>query len=755
MTNASPHPPSASGTFQGKIGTTYEESTPWWPEQPAPPEDTPNVVVIVLDDVGFSDLGCFGSDIETPAMDALATGGLRYTNFHTTTLCSPTRASLLTGRNHHSVGMRMLSNFDTGFPSGRGRVTQAAAMLPEVLRDNGFNTMAVGKWHLAPMEQTTASGPYTQWPLSRGFERYYGFLEAETDSFYPELFYDNHAVAPPKTPEEGYHLSEDLVDRAIEFVTDQTSVTPEKPFFMYMAFGAAHAPHQAPQEYLEKYRGRFDHGWDVERETRHARQIERGILPPGTELAPRNPGVEPFDELSDDEQKLSVRLQEAYAAMLDHTDHHIGRFMEFLERIGQLENTITILLSDNGASQEGGQKGSLNPTAFQNGLSEDFDEMLARIDEIGTTRAHANYPWGWAQAGNTPFKRYKQNTHEGGVRCPLIVNWPRGLSRTDENRQQFHHVSDIMPTLFELLDLQAPEVYHGIPQMPIHGTSMAYTLDAPTAPTRKEAQYFEMFGHRAIWHDGWKAVSFHQRGSSFDDDQWELYHHDTDFSECNDLAETQPEQLQKMVARFWVEAGKYDVLPLDDNGFALRAKIPRPGSPRRRTTFTYYPGMAHLPGAAVPPVMNRAHRITAFVDRAAASDEGVLVSLGNISSGYVLYVKDNRLVYEYNFLGTRYTVTSQDELPLGPAELTFDFIKTGDVRGVGRLYVSGMPAGKTDLPQVLPHFFGWQGLDVGRDTLSPSSPSYDGEFAFAGKLDRVVFDVAPDEEGTEPFERVD
>lgn len=755
MTNVSPHPPSASGTFQGKIGTTYEESTPWWPEQQAPPEDTPNVVVIVLDDVGFSDLGCFGSDIDTPAMDALATGGLRYANFHTTTLCSPTRASLLTGRNHHSVGMRMLSNFDTGFPSGRGRITTAAATMPEVLRDNGFNTMAVGKWHLAPMEQTTPSGPYTQWPLSRGFERYYGFLEAETDSFYPELFYDNHAVDPPKTPEEGYHLSEDLVDRAIDFVRDQTSVTPEKPFFLYLALGAAHAPHQAPQQYLEKYRGRFDHGWDAERATRHARQIERGILPPGTELAPRNPGVVPFDELSDDEKKLSVRLQEAYAAMVDHTDHHIGRLMEFLERIGQMENTITILLSDNGASQEGGQKGSLNPTAFQNGISEDFEEMVARIDDIGTTRAHANYPWGWAQAGNTPFKRYKQNTHEGGVRCPLIVNWPRGLPRTGEVRQQFHHVNDIAPTLFDVLGVQAPEVYNGIPQLPIHGVSMAYTFGSPTAPTRKEAQYFEMFGHRAIWHDGWKAVAFHQRGTSFDDDKWELYHHDTDFSECNDLARTRPEQLQKMIARFWVEAGKYDVLPLDDQGFAYRAKIPRPGSPRMRTTFTYYPGMAHLPIAAVPPVMNRAHRITAYVDRATASDEGVLVSLGNISSGYVLYVKDNRLVYEYNFLGTRYTVTSEEELPTGPAELTFEFVKTGDMQGVGHLYVSGRPVGTADIPRVLPHFLGWQGLDVGRDTLSPSSPGYEGEFAFTGGFEKVVFTVAPDEEGTEPFERID
>ncbi|GCB43027.1 sulfatase precursor [Streptomyces sp. NL15-2K] len=335
------------------------------------------------------------------------------------------------------------------------------------------------------------------------------------------------------------------------------------------------------------------------------------------------------------------------------------------------------------------------------------------------------------------------------------MNWPRGLPRTGEIRQQFHHVTDIVPTLFELLGLRAPEVYNGIPQLPIHGVSMAYTFDSPTAPTRKEAQYFEMFGHRAIWHDGWKAVTYHQRGTSFDADQWELYHHDTDFSECNDLAKARPEQLQKMISRFWVEAGKYDVLPLDDQGFAYRAKIPRPGSPRKRTTFTYYPGMAHLPGAAVPPVMNRGHRITAFVDRAATSDEGVLVSLGNISSGYVLYVKDNRLVYEYNFLGTRYTVTSAEELPTGPAELTFEFIKTGDMRGVGHLYVSGKPVGNGAIPRVLPHFLGWQGLDVGRDTLSPSSPSYDGEFPFTGKFEKVVFTVAPDEDGEEPFERID
>lgn len=741
--------------FRGLIGRTFGESTPWWPPPTGPGSGSPNILVVVLDDVGFSDFGCYGSDIDTPTIDSLADRGFRFTNFHTTTLCSPTRASLLTGRNHHAVGMRMLSNFDTGFPSGRGRITNRAATLAEVLRDDGFNTMAVGKWHLAPTEHTSASGPYDQWPLGRGFERYYGFLEAETDSFHPELTYDNHHVSPPAQPENGYHLTEDLVDRAIGFVRDQTSVTPEKPFFLYLAFGAAHAPHQAPPEFLEKYRGRYDRGWDAVRADRHERQIELGVLPSDTLLAPRNPGVERFSDLPADEQRFAARLQEAYAAMVDHTDHHLGRLLDYLDHLGRMDDTLVVLLSDNGASPEGGIHGSLNPAAFQNQIAEDLEANIERIDEIGGTQAHSNYPLGWAQASNTPFKLYKQFTHEGGVRCPLIVSWPARFPSSGEIRTQFHHVNDVMPTLLDLLSINAPEVYRGVPQLPLHGVSMAYALQSPTEPTRKHTQYFEMFGHRGLWHEGWKAVASHQRGTDYDRDQWELYHLDTDFSECRDLASRHPELLREMVERFWVEAGKYDVLPLDDQGFALRAKLPRPGSPRDRLTFTYYPGMAHLPVAVAPPTMNRSHAVVAHVRRTSEDDDGVLLAQGNVSCGYALYVQDNHLVYEYNYLGSHYSVRSRTTVPVEASQLSFSFEKTGDCRGVGRVFVDGIEAGTADVPHVVPHFLGWEGLDIGQDSLSSVSQSYPGSFPFTGTIDKVVVTVAPTEHDELAFERID
>ena len=567
-------------TFPGTIGRTHEESTPWWPTPVRPAAGTPNVIYVVLDDVGFSDLGCFGSEIPTPNIDSLAGNGLRYTNFHTTTLCSPTRASLLTGRNHHSVGMRMLSNLDTGFPSGRGFITPQAATLAEILRERGFNTLCVGKWHLAPTEHTSAAGPFDQWPLGRGFERFYGFLEAETDFFHPELTYDNHAVDPPATPEQGYHLTTDLIDRAISFIRDQTSVTPDKPFFLQLAFASGHAPHQAPAEFMARHRGAYARGWDVVRAERHARQIDAGVIPPGTQLSPRNAGVRPWDELGDDERRLFARLQEAYAAMIEHTDTEFGRLLAFLRQVGRLENTIIVFMSDNGASQEGGQRGSLNTTAIQNGVPEDFEANLARIDQIGGPQAQSNYPWGWAQVSNTPFKRYKQNTHEGGVRDPLIIHWPQGIAARGEMRGQFHHVIDITPTMLSLLDIAAPEVYRGVAQMPMHGTDMSYSFARPEAPSTRLTQHFEMFAHRGLWHRGWKAVAYHERGTPYDDDVWELYNLDEDWSECRDLAGELPEKLTEMVERFWAEAGRFGVLPLDDRGFALRARVPRPGSPR-------------------------------------------------------------------------------------------------------------------------------------------------------------------------------
>ncbi|TCO50308.1 arylsulfatase [Kribbella antiqua] len=744
---------SESQGFHGRIGLTHLDSVPHWAPVQAPPASAPNVVYVVLDDVGFADLGCFGSEIDTPTIDGLAAEGLRYVNFHATPLCSPTRASLLTGRNHHSVGMRLLSNLDTGYPNGRGHVTKAAATLAEMLVDSGYNTMCVGKWHLAPMEHTTASGPYDQWPLGRGFERYYGFLEAETDCFYPELYTDNHAIEAPGRPEDGYHLTTDLVDQAISLVRAQSSVTPEKPFFLHLAFAAAHAPHQAPQEYLDKYRGRYDEGWDVVRETRFRRQKELGLIPPDTRLPPRNDGVVPWADLTDDEHRLFARLQEAYAAMLDHTDAELRRFVEALAALGRLDNTMIVLMSDNGASQEGGKRGSLNPAAFQNGIEPDFAWNLEHLDEIGGPRGHSNYPWGWAQAGNTPFRRYKQNTHEGGVRVPLIVRYPNAIANPGEIRSQFHHVTDITPTVLDIVGVQAPEVYRGVPQLPLHGTPLTYTFGDAAAPTRHRTQYFEMFGHRAIWHDGWKAVAFHQRGTPYEDDRWELFDTTTDWSESDDVAERYPDKLAELQQRFWAEAGKYDVLPLDDRGFAVRAKVARPGSVRARRRFVYYRGMPHLPAAACPPTMNRSHRITAFVDRAASDGDGVLVALGGVATGFALFVKDGQLVFDHNYLGRHTVVRSESPIPVGTTELAVNVEQTGDRTASVQLLVGAQEVASTKLDAVLPHFHGWEGLDIGQDGASPVSPEYDDTFPYQGRLDRV--EITLEDDDTPLFETVD
>jgi len=534
-------------TFTGTIGTTVPESTPSFEVLAHPGEDAPNVVVVVLDDMGFAHLGCYGSEIETPNFDRLAAGGLRYANFHVTPLCSPTRASILTGRNHHTVGMRAISNFNTGFPHMRGHISNAAATMAEVLREEGYATFAIGKWHLCQMADASAAGPFDQWPLARGFDRYYGFLDGETDQFNPELTYDNHRIEPPKTPEEGYHLSEDLVDHAITFIHDTVSIRPDRPFFCYLAFGATHAPHQAPEAYLAKYRGRFDAGWDVARERAFARQIELGLVREGTALAPRNPGVEPWDSLSENQRRLSIAMQEAFAAFLDHTDAQLGRLVDELGRLGRLDNTVILIMSDNGASQEGGPFGVLHEMKFFNGILETPDEAIARVDDIGGPNSHANYPWGWAQAGNTPFKWYKQNTHEGGVHVPLIVHWPSGISDPGGVRHQFCHAVDIAATVYDLIGVTPPSVYRGVTQLPLAGASLAPTFNEADAPAVRNRQYFEMVGHRGIYVDGWKAVTRHAPGTSFADDVWELYDTTTDFSESFDRAAEEPERLQSMI----------------------------------------------------------------------------------------------------------------------------------------------------------------------------------------------------------------
>ena len=731
-----------SDQFGGTIAREVADSTPWWPKPVLPAEGSPNVLIVLLDDTGFSHLGSFGSFIDTPNFDRLATNGLRYTNFHTTALCSPTRACLLTGRNHHSVGMRAVSNFDTGFPNMRGRIAPSAATLAEVLEPAGYHTIAVGKWHLAPMREASAAGPFTDWPLQRGFNRFYGFLNGETDQFHPELCADNHYIDPPATPEDGYHVSEDLVDQSIDMVRNQKSLVPERPFFLYLCFGATHAPHQAPDEYLAKYRGRFDEGWDVWRQRVYERQIELGVIPEHTELAPRNPGVQPWDDLTADEKAFACRLQEAFAAFLEHTDAQLGRLLDALEEQGELENTIVFALSDNGASQEGNSSGVTDEFLYFNNIPEDVTAAVARLDDIGTRRSSSNYPWGWAQVGNTPGKRYKQNTHSGGVRDPLIVSWPGGMDEScrGQVRTQFHHVIDIAPTVLELLGYEAPAVVKGIDQQPVEGTSLAYTfdpaaVDATSVPTAKTSQYFEMFGHRAIWSAGWKAVTYHQQGRSLDDDTWELYHLDEDFSETNDLAEVHPGRLASLIELFWEEAERYGVLPIDSGeARGLFAGHPVAGTPRARNTFVYLPPLDRVPIDAAPALGTRSWQLRSQVSRADVSEQGVILALGTINNGLTAYVQDNRLVYEHNFFRNVTSITSEP-LPDGDVTLGIDFdrVRRGPARV--RLLAGDTVIGEGIVPRIST-MISSTGLDFGCSTAGVSD-AFAAPFAFEGSIHRV------------------
>ena len=708
--------------------------------QQPPRQSKPNVIFIVLDDVGFADLGCYGSEISTPNIDRLAAGGLRYNNFHTTALCSPSRAALLTGRNHHTVGMRAISNMISAEENTRGKVTRKAAMLPEILRDEGYNTFALGKWHLAPMHETTSAGPYDGWPLGRGFDRFYGFLDAETDQWAPAITYDNHRIDPPRRA--GYHLSEDLVDRSVEFIRNQQMALPGKPFFLYLAFGAVHAPHHAPREFIDRYKGKFDKGWDKVREERLARMKQMGIVPASADLAPRNEGVKAWDTLAADEKRLSTRLQEAYAGFLEHTDHHIGRLLKYLEESDKLDNTMIVLLSDNGASQEGGPIGTVNATAYYNGIAENLADNVARIDEIGTPRGFSNIPWGWSQASNTPFQRYKQNTHFGGIRDPLIIHWPAAIKDKGAIRSQFHHVTDIAPTVLEALSLKAPESYRGVPQLPIAGVSMAYTFTDERAATRKKTQYFEMIGHRAIWHEGWTAVTAHVRGAPFEQDKWELYNTAEDFSAVHNLADKHPDKLKELQQVWRREAEKYGVLPLDDR--TIQLWFPRLAeSPQSRSTFTFYPGMDHWNPGAAPDTRGKSWSIAAEVERADKSREGVIAAYGSLRSGYVFYVQNNRLVFEYNFAGKFTKIESSEELPAGASTLRFEFQKGAGLQGTGVLFVNGKKIGEGAIPRTFPFLISWEGFDVGRDSLSPVSDSYQGkgEFPFSGTLKKVVLEI--------------
>ncbi len=730
--------------FQGKIGRTLAESEPWFEELPHPGEQAPNVVVVLLDDTGFAQMGCFGSEIDTPNIDALAAGGLQFTNFHVTPLCSPTRAALLTGRSQHKAGMRSVSNFRTGFPHMLGHVSTRTATMAEVLRDQGYATFAVGKWHLAPMEECSAAGPFDQWPLGRGFDRFYGFLDGETDQFHPELVCDNHPIEPPAGPDEGYHVSEDLVDQALKMIADSKGVRPDRPFFTYLAFGATHAPHQAPPEYMAKYKGRFDEGWDVIRERVFQRQLERGIVPEGTQLAPRNPGVDAWDSLPDNQRRLAARLQEAFAAFLDHTDVQIGRLVDGLREMGQLDNTILIVLADNGASQEGGPFGVMHEMKFFNAIFETPDEAIARIDDIGGPHSHTNYPWGWAQCGNTPFKWYKQNTHEGGVHVPMILHWPQGVTAEQRGlRDQFVFVSDIAPTLYELIGVQAPEVYRGVPQEPVSGHSFAHVLGDADAPAANTLQYFENGGSRALVHDGWKAVCRHEKGADFLTEPWELYRIADDASECNDLAAAMPEQLEALKELWWQEAERHGVLPLDDRGvelFGVRFRDRSPHPENRR--YVYRPPMSPMPGQASAALGGRSFDMTAHVTRTAGQD-GVLYASGTENSGFSFFVQHDRLVFDYNAFDAHTVVESDIVVPEGASALTVKVRRQGGRVGEAMLEIDGVACGSAHLPLFM-LMMSSVGPSVGYDHGSPVSTRYRAPFPFQGTLHEIVIQASPE-----------
>jgi len=715
-----------------KIGKTIADSEPWWPQAKAAPKGAPNILVVLFDDVGFSDFGCYGSPIATPTIDGLAAAGLRYTSFHTTAMCSTTRAALLTGRNHHSVGVGCLANFDSGYPGYRGKIAPEAGTLAEILRGAGYRNYMVGKWHVTSLTDAGPTGPFDGWPLGRGFDRFYGFMDAETDQYAPELVRDNTPIEAPGGYKDGYHLTEDLTDQAIRFIADHTADAPDRPWLTWLALGACHAPHQAPRDLIMHYDDVFSDGWDVERDRRLTVQQAMGIVPRDTVMPPRNDYVRPWADHAPGEQKLFTRLQAAYAAMLDHADRNLARLVAFLEQAGLKDDTLILVLSDNGASQEGGPFGMVNAMGPYNGKPEPIEEKLARIADIGGPDTHSNFPWGWAMASNTPLKRYKQNTHGGGIRDPLVVCWPKGIEARGELRQQFRHASDLTPTILDLLGVEPPATIAGVAQQPLEGVSFAASFGAADPP-RGASQYFEMFGHRGLWQDGWKAVAYHPPGTPFDEDRWELYHLEKDFSESEDLAALHPEKLEQLIAEWWRQAERCKVLPLDDR-FAPRfvENAQRFHGPRK--SFVFHKGMGHLPTDVAPDVRSRAFVIEAHVVLD-SGDEGVLIAHGDATCGYSLFLRDGRLVYDMNVGGRHATTISDRPAPAGHHRLGVAVRGEGNQRVI-TLLIDGAPAGVGETDLEFRSFVSWTGLDIGRDRGSPVA-DYEAPFAFTGRLAKV------------------
>ncbi|WP_328738235.1 arylsulfatase [Streptomyces erythrochromogenes] len=728
------------------------------------------MLFIVFDDTGFGQFGCYGSPIETPNLDALAAGGLLYSNMHTTALCSPSRSCIITGRNHHANGMAAITELATGYPGYNGQIPFENGFLSEMLLQHGYNTYMVGKWHLMPSEQESAAGPYDRWPLGRGFERFYGFLGGDTSQWYPDLVYDNHQVEPPATPQEGYHLTEDLVERAMSFIADAKQVAPDKPFFLNLCPGATHAPHHVPKEWADRYRGRFDDGWDAYREQTFARQKQLGVVPADARLSPRDPDVPTWESLSPEARRLAARMMEVYAGFLSHTDHHIGRLVDFLKETGEFDNTLIMVVSDNGASAEGGATGTTNEVQFFNNAPETLEESLTQIDELGGPSTFNHYPWGWTWAGNTPFRRWKRETYRGGVSDPFLVHWPDGIKARGEIRDQFAHIIDMVPTVLDVLGIEAPTTIRGVTQSPLHGVSFAHTFDDAGAASRHHTQYYEMLGHRAIDHDGWRAVcpwpgpSFEEAERPFgtpitmadlddlDAHHWELYHVDEDIAETRNLAQEHRSKLIEMIALWYVEAGKYNVMPIDGS-VLQRIMTERPQITENRTSYTFRSGTQAVPAAVAPRVLNRPHSVTADVEIPPGGAQGVLLCQGTNAGGWSLYVKDGHLHYAHNYVQRAlHHVASSETVPEGRHALRFEFEPTGapDIAhgkgapGRAQLYIDGRLVGETEMPVTTPITFNPGGMACGANPGSAVTPDYQAPFRFTGTLHSVTVDLSGD-----------
>ena len=762
--------------FGGRIGRTVRESEPSWPPVARARAGAPNVILFVLDDVGFAQPSPFGGACEMPALDGLAERGLRYTNFHATPLCSPTRACLVSGRNHHTVGMGALAELSMGFPGYHAMAGPEYAFLPAVLRDAGYNTFAVGKWHLSPPTEVTAAGPYRTWPLGRGFERFYGFLGGETSQWFPDLVQDNTMIEPPARPEDGYHLNADLADHAIQMVKDAHVVEPDKPFFLYFAAGAGHAPHHVEPVWIDHYRGRFDAGWDRYREDAFARQLDAGIVPGHTTLSARDPDVPAWDDLDAEARRMYARQMEVYAGFLTQTDHHFGRVLDFVEGLGELDNTIVIAVSDNGASAEGGPAGTFNESLFFNLVPERLEDNLRHFDAWGGVDTFPHYSWGWTWAGNTPFRRWKRETYRGGVSEPCIVSWPAGIAGAGAGgvRMQYGHAIDILPTVLDAAGVALPEAVAGVAQQPFHGASLAPTFDHVDAPSPRSTQYFEMHGYRAIYHEGWRAVcpfggpslaEAAERGRHFrlseltpelleemDASEWELFDVAADPAETTNRAGDEPERLREMVALWYEEAERYGVLPLSSPAGRLHN---RPDEDRVRPVFEFLPGAAPLAFTMAPRIVGRSYSIAAEVDIPEGGAEGILLAQGGRHVGFAFYLSGGHLHHVLNYVGLEWhRISSPDPVPEGRRVLRYEFERTGKVvdilsgqgvPGRSKLYVDGALVAATDLASTLVANLGFYGITCGyahADTVDPSA--YRPPFTFTGEIERVVLDAGGD-----------